>query len=281
LRRSSFLFLLAVSFACGAQTQDPYYALINEYRASEQACQGVARAPLPPLVAREALEKAAAEVAAGRDAAQSLRQSSYRMQRIVTLGISAPNSTAVGATLRRDFCRELGDPAFTEIGLHRDKGRVFFVLAVASPLPDAAQWHAAGLAVLELVNAARREARKCGEAAFEPAPPLRWNDRLAAAAMAHSEDMAKRDYFSHDSPEGMGYAQRVRRAGYAYRASGENIAAGQRTPQAAVAAWIASPPHCQNLMRREFTEMGAGYAVRGDSSQGIYWTQVFGTPLKP
>jgi len=44
-----------------------------------------------------------------------------------------------------------------------------------------------------------------------------------------------------------------------------------------MAAWLASPPHCENIMKREFAEMGAAYAVNQNSDSIIYWTQVFGT----
>jgi uncharacterized protein YkwD len=273
------VFLLAV-LAGAAQADEPYYGLINQIRTSEQSCKGVTRAALPPFTARAELEAAAREAVLGRDPGPLLQRGTYRAKRYSLLGISAPNATSVLATLRRDFCTELGDASFSEIGLQRDGGRVFIVLADPARLPDAASWRSAAHKVLELVNAARAQPRECGGVAFSAAPPLGWNDRLAAAALAHSEDMAAREYFSHDSPEGVKPAERVKRAGYAYRATGENIGAGQATPEAAVASWIASPPHCANLMRPEFTEMGAAYAVRAESKQGIYWTQNFGTPRK-
>ena len=42
-------------------------------------------------------------------------------------------------------------------------------------------------------------------------------------------------------------------------AIGENIAAGQRTPQDVVDGWIASDGHCANLMNPNFEELGTGY----------------------
>jgi uncharacterized protein YkwD len=59
---------------------------------------------------------------------------------------------------------------------------------------------------------------------------------------------------------------------------GENIAAGQRSPEDAVAGWIKSPDHCANLMNPVFTEMGAALAVNARSELGMYWTQEFGKP---
>jgi uncharacterized protein YkwD len=66
--------------------------------------------------------------------------------------------------------------------------------------------------------------------------------------------------------------------GYQYRSTGENIAAGQTTPEDAMAAWLKSPEHCANLMEPAFTDMGVAYAVDPNSDMGVYWTQTFGRP---
>jgi uncharacterized protein YkwD len=136
----------------------------------------------------------------------------------------------------------------------------------------------AGRRVLDLVNQARATRRYCGNAAFNAARPVRWNDSLAEASRLHSEDMARYNYFSHSGRDGSDPAQRVERAGYRYRTTGENIAGGQLKPEDAVAGWIKSPEHCANLMNPAFTEMGAAFAVDPRSEMGVYWTQAFGTP---
>ena len=107
---------------------------------------------------------------------------------------------------------------------------------------------------------------------------MNWSATLARAALGHSQDMARNNYFSHDGLDGSKPADRVTRAGYKWRATGENIAAGQTTPEDAVAGWIKSPPHCKNLMKPVFTEMGVAFAVDQKSKMGVYWTQLFGTP---
>ena len=94
----------------------------------------------------------------------------------------------------------------------------------------------------------------------------------------HAADMARYNYFSHSGRDGSDPAQRVERAGYRYRSTGENIAAGQLNPEDAVAGWIKSPPHCANLMNPAFTEMGVAFAVDPSSEMGVYWTQAFGRP---
>jgi uncharacterized protein YkwD len=101
---------------------------------------------------------------------------------------------------------------------------------------------------------------------------LRVDDRLTAAAQGHSEDMAERNYFSHDSPEGDGPGERARAEGYPWW-SGENIARGYRSAQQVVDGWMDSDGHRRNILNCESVAIGVGVA---DSSRGLYWTQMFG-----
>ena len=93
--------------------------------------------------------------------------------------------------------------------------------------------------------------------------------------------MATLRYFSHQGKDGSQVGERASRAGYAWQHIGENIASGMRSPEEAVAGWVASPGHCANLMSPGFTEMGSGFAQSRDAETGIvFWTQVFGRTRK-
>ncbi len=118
--------------------------------------------------------------------------------------------------------------------------------------------------VLELTNAERAKAG---------VGPLEWDDTLAELGRAHCEDMVSRDFFSHDNPDGETPFDRMKKAGVSYRAAGENIAAGQYSPEAAVEAWMSSPGHKQNILNAEFTSLGVGVVKGGE--YGIYWAQEF------
>jgi len=135
-----------------------------------------------------------------------------------------------------------------------------------------------GRRILELVNQARASPRNCGSRRLDAARPVRWNDALAEASRLHAEEMARYGYFSHNGRDGSEPWERIERAGYRYRSMGENIAAGQRSPEDVVAGWIGSPSHCANLMNPVFTEMGAAVAVNTRGALGRYWTQEFGVP---
>ena len=92
--------------------------------------------------------------------------------------------------------------------------------------------------------------------------------------MGHSADMAANDYFTHDSQDGRTFADRIRATGYSKGTIGENIAAGQQTPDAVMQSWMDSAGHRANILNCAFTDMGVGIGRGG--SYGTYWTQDFG-----
>ena len=102
---------------------------------------------------------------------------------------------------------------------------------------------------------------------------LGFDEGLASVAREHSVDMAERDYFSHESPEGERPHDRLDEffPGYC-RGIGENIASVGLLPgddagavaDRVVAGWMASEGHRENLLREEFDEQGIGVAVAED-----------------
>ncbi len=131
--------------------------------------------------------------------------------------------------------------------------------------------------VVELVNVARSHGRKCGSVRFAAAPPLSSSGKLNDAADRHARDMARRKFFDHRGADGSQPKDRVMRAGYQPRLTGENIAFGPESAEEAVAGWLASPGHCANIMDSRFQHIGVGLAV-GRGRGRIYWVQDFGTP---
>jgi uncharacterized protein YkwD len=133
--------------------------------------------------------------------------------------------------------------------------------------------------VLDRVNQARAQGADCGGQLFGAADPLAMEPRLRCAARVHSLDMATRGFFDHQNPDGESPFDRMERAGYSYQTAGENIAAGQTTPQEVVDGWLASPGHCSNIMGPDYTELGVGYVSAPEGQLPHYWTQTFGAPL--
>lgn len=99
---------------------------------------------------------------------------------------------------------------------------------------------------------------------------LTYNWELSRVARYKSQDMVDNRYFSHTSPTYGTPFQMIRSFGLSYRSAGENIAYGQRTPQAVVNAWMNSSGHRANILNAAYTQIGVGYVAAGH-----YWTQMF------
>lgn len=99
--------------------------------------------------------------------------------------------------------------------------------------------------------------------------PLVWNDQVTAAALAHSTDMASMNRMTHTGSDGSDGGQRLTRAGFVWRAWGENVAAGYTTVQAAFSGWMASAGHRAQILG-EYAYMGL--AAAASSNGTVYWT---------
>jgi uncharacterized protein YkwD len=138
--------------------------------------------------------------------------------------------------------------------------------------------------ILNEVNVARSQARDCDSTHhYQATAPLAWNSQLAAAALAHSRDMADHGWLgtqqhpelAHNGSDGSTMVTRIQKAGYNYAYIGENVAAGQ-LPSEVVAAWLASPGHCENIMDPEFKETGISYVYNEAAAFQHSYTQNFG-----
>lgn len=141
----------------------------------------------------------------------------------------------------------------------------------ASPLPDDPVIHE----LHDLTNKIRSE----GYNGHPPVKPVRYSTELSTAAYLHAQDMALNDYFSHVSPTGSTFTERIRLSGFKGLPAGENIAAGFADATKAVYGWLASPGHCANLMSVENNLVGYGYYVKWLDTYTlpvIYWVQCFG-----
>lgn len=271
--------LLTAAFAGGASAEeaDELVSLINDFRAAGAGCGGEKAEPVGPLAPVDAL--ASIPAGAGAQMQQALRESGYQAAKLQAMAVAGPGDAArVMRLFKQRYCSALLSEEFAELGVSRDGNTWQVILAKPLLSDDLGDWQEAGKAILEEVNQARAEPRRCGDQAFEPAPPLSWDQQLGETSLAHSQDMAEKDYFSHQGRDGSQAGDRARRQGYSWQRIGENIAAGQGSAEQAVSGWLVSPGHCKNIMNPDFTEMGAAYATNPQSAATVYWTQVFGTP---
>ncbi|MFF3349520.1 CAP domain-containing protein [Streptomyces sp. NPDC002779] len=244
--------------------------LVNAARASAGAPPVALDARLSSAARDHAVAMAARNRLDGADLHQRVTATGYAY---VTVGehlVSGPRSPAefVEYCLGSDRSRRtLLDPAFTHAGFAcapARSGDVYWTALWARPFTPAELARTA-TRVVELTNRARAGAGL---------PPLAVDPLLTAAAQAHSADMVARAFYSHTSPDGSRPWDRAAAAGSRRRSIGENIACGQRSPAEVVQGWMNSPGHRANILKRDFTHIGVGFAGGGEA--GTYWTQLFG-----
>lgn len=115
--------------------------------------------------------------------------------------------------------------------------------------------------VLNLVNKYRKE---------NGLKELTLNSNLSNVAQIKAEDMKNNNYFSHTSPTYGSPFDMMKQFGISYKTAGENIAKGQKTPEAVVNAWMNSEGHRANILNANYTQMGIGY-----TNGTVYWCQMF------
>ena len=107
-------------------------------------------------------------------------------------------------------------------------------------------------------------------------PALKDNAKLRKAATGQSADMVTNGYFDHTAPDGDTFVDRILGAGYAKKTDGwtlgENLAWGTgdlSTAQGVMNAWMNSPGHKANLVKKVYREVGIGIRLGVPSDEGV------------
>lgn len=127
------------------------------------------------------------------------------------------------------------------------------------------------LVVEDLIN---KERAKLG------LPSLAHNEKLRQSACAKLDDMALKDYWSHDAPDGTEPWFFFNQVGYNYDKAGENLSYGDQSENSVVSGWMGSPSHKENIIA-PYTESGvcAKTVANYQGYKFIYITvQHFGIP---
>lgn len=129
--------------------------------------------------------------------------------------------------------------------------------------PDVEQsYHAYVLRVVELVN---EERAKAGLNA------LTLQENVTEAAQVRAVECET--LFSHTRPDGSSFSTALKEAGVSYKGAGENIAWGQKSPEAVMEAWMNSEGHKANILNEKYNTIGVGYYQNGSGVN--YWSQLF------
>lgn len=106
-------------------------------------------------------------------------------------------------------------------------------------------------ALLEASNQQRQSNQK---------PALANNPLLTKAAQAKADDMATRNYWSHNTPDGQAPWIFVEATGYQFQSLAENLAYGFDDSSETIKGWLNSPSHRDKLLSNDYQEVGFGIA---------------------
>ncbi len=284
--------LLAVTAALvtgGAVKDKSYIAdaiveLLQEHRSAAGAPQLERRAALDEAAARRAraLARRAPEMKLTEEEPLDtfLRESGvlrYRRAREhveMQQGYADASGVAVGRWREAaDTWSMMMDPRMSAVGVATvvgDDGWLVLVTVFLEDLyvpDDLGEWEAR---LLASVNRIRVE---------HGMPPQFASSDLSRIARLHSEDMARRDFFAHASPEGYDLSHRVMGFNLEYLRLAENIGRnhGQEDPvEVAIGGWMKSAAHRKNILDRDLIQCGVGIAM--DERGMFYFTQIFLQP---
>jgi uncharacterized protein YkwD len=224
-----------------------------------------------------ALNAAALRWSRASNLKSAVELSGYRAEQSAALHVSGDVGVLQQA-MKIKLCAQLTDRSFVDLG-SAVRGHDTWII-IAAPFAPPARIDANEIAaeLLQRVNAARARPRHCGDKFFPAAPPLQSSALLRRAAEVHAQDMISHDYFAHSGYDGSTPAQRVTATGYRYQIVGENIASGPDSAAEAADGWLASPPHCENIMDPRFSDSGIAYAATASGTPHIYWVEEFAAP---
>lgn len=140
------------------------------------------------------------------------------------------------------------------------------ILALIQAIPDSTADFSQQ--VITLINAAREA---------NGLPSLSVSPELMASAQGYAQAMAAGGFVDHSGRDGSNLASRDEAAGYRdWAFLAENLAGGQATAAAVVAAWLASPEHRANILSPNASDVGIGYGYAPGSTYWYYWVAEFG-----
>ena len=165
--------------------------------------------------------------------------------------------------------------------LHHDFLTYYLLLAIFFTFIFRISWFsnilgfATDITVDKLYQLTNQERQKYGLA------PLNYNEKLSQAAYKKAQDMFNKNYWAHYAPDGVTPWSFILASGYRYEFAGENLAKNFLFSDGVISAWMNSPTHRDNILRKEYTDVG--FAVVNGILNGEETTlvvQMFGKPLE-
>ncbi|OGZ68712.1 MAG: hypothetical protein A3C50_03220 [Candidatus Staskawiczbacteria bacterium RIFCSPHIGHO2_02_FULL_43_16] len=148
---------------------------------------------------------------------------------------------------------------------------VLKIVSIGLYLPAPYNWFFADVTKTDLLHLLNQNRQSLG------LTTLAENETLNEAAYLKAQDMIANGYFAHQSPTGTTPWFWFKKAGYAYKYAGENLAVGFADSSTVYDAWFNSPSHKQNLLNKNYTQIGTA-VVTGFQGNSTIVVQLFGTP---
>ena len=216
--------LCAASLATGGIARADLPTTINAVRAD--GCAG-GRAAAPAVEPSDALRDIARELSRGGRLDDLIEDRNYPAMSAASLYLRGPtDDAALREAIEDRYCEVVSNARFTSVGVYSSGNESWIVFAERSQPMAVGDPGDVAARVLELVNAARGESRRCGRRRHDAVPPVTLSRALTEAAQLHAADMAGPAAFDHRGSDGSQPPERVTRTGYRWRAAAENIAAG-------------------------------------------------------
>ncbi len=144
-------------------------------------------------------------------------------------------------------------------------------------------------ALFDAIEHVRSQGIACGALGrAAPSDALVESGALTCAARVHARDMADRDYFEHEDPDGRLPWHRIADAGFSTVLATELIAHGETDAHALVeTVWLPSDPHCGALAAEAWTHVGLARWATGepppdaDTPAPTWWVVVLATADAP
>jgi uncharacterized protein YkwD len=80
---------------------------------------------------------------------------------------------------------------------------------------------------------------------------------LDATAKIKAEDLASKNYWSHDTPDGLPFYDMIRKNRPGTDLIGENLGKCFKSNKELIDAWVASEPHLANIVKTDYKKIGS------------------------
>ena len=147
------------------------------------------------------------------------------------------------------------------------------IITIGFFLPFPKNFFFADITKIDLLNLLNQNREEYGLA------PLTQSNTLDQAAELKARDMIAHGYFSHESPSGVSPWFWFKQAGYEYKYAGENLAVGFADSSVVYNAWFNSSSHKDNLLNKNYKEVGTAIVQGFGANGSMVVVQLFGSPL--